>query len=380
MHKQMYKIGFEAKRLFTNFTGLGNYSRNLVEGISNCFPENKYFLFTPKTKKNVDTQDFFENKYNIVKPTKGNKNIWRSYKCRKEIQDLNIDLFHGLSHEIPFGLKKLGIKTVVTIHDLIYKTYPKDFKLIDRKIYDYKFKYACNNSDKIIAVSQSTKNDLQKLYNIPEQKIEVVYQSCMLQYKNINSELEKKTIKEKYELPDKFLLYVGSIIKRKNLLGIVKAIRKIDSKERLPLVVIGNGKKYKNEVLKYIEKHNLKDYVLFTKGISFQDLPLVYQLAEIFIYPSFYEGFGIPIIEALWSKTPVITSNISSLPEAAGDGAFYCDPNRPKTITEGIQKILTNPEYKNKLLEHGYNHVQKFNSEVNANKLMEVYKSVLNGN
>jgi len=373
----MLKIGFDAKRLFNNFTGLGNYSRNLVQGLNTFYSENNYFLFTPKTKKSDDTSDFLTNKYEIIQPTSGIKSMWRSYSCVKDIKNLKLDLYHGLSHELPFGIKKTGAKSLVTIHDLIYKTYPNDFKIIDRKIYDYKFRYACENADKIIAVSESTKTDLKNIYNIPKDKIEVVYQSCQEHFKNRLTDIENINILKKYNLPQNFMLYVGSIIERKNLLGIVKAIHKIKDQINIPLVVVGQGKDYKAKVQEYIKQNKLEKHVIFTKNIAFTHLPSLYQSANVFIYPSYYEGFGIPIIEALWSKTPVITTNISSLPEAAGPGAYYCNPENSESIAEGIIKITTNSEYSRQLISKGFEHVQKFESDKNAWKLMEVYKSVL---
>lgn len=373
----MLKIGFDAKRLFNNFTGLGNYSRTLVQGLKKSFTDNEYYLFTPKTKQTADTNEFFSSNYEIVQPTSGIKSLWRSYSCVNDIKKLELDLYHGLSHELPVGIKKTNSKSLVTIHDLIYKTYPNDFKFIDRKIYDYKFRYACENADKIIAVSESTKTDLVKIYNIPTNKIEVVYQSCLSHFKNNYSGNDKQAVLKKYNLPEKFLLYVGSIIERKNLLSIVKAIHNNKDLINMPLVVVGNGKEYKAKVQEYIRQNKLENQVIFTKGILFTDLPVLYQCAEVFIYPSYYEGFGIPIIESLWSKTPVITTNISSLPEAAGPGAYYCNPEKSESIAEGIIKITNDELYKQKLIKDGFDHVQKFESDKNAKKLMNVYKSIL---
>lgn len=373
----MLNIGFDAKRLFNNFTGLGNYSRTLVESLRETFPNNKYHLFTPRLKDNTDTNFFFNNDFNIITPEKGNKSVWRSKTCTKDIKRLNLDIYHGLSHELPVGIAKTTAKSLVTIHDLIYKTYPNDFKKIDRKIYDYKFKYACEKADKIIAVSQSTKSDLQSIYNVPNDRIEVIYQSCLSQFKVNYSNTQKDTIIAKYNLPAKFLLYVGSIIERKNLLGLVKAIEQIKDQLDVPLIVIGNGKQYKTKVQKYIHEHKLEKHVRFIQNVTFTDLPLIYQLADIFIYPSFYEGFGIPLIESLWSKTPVITSNLSSLPEAAGPGALYCKPDDHKSIAEGILKLSNNKELKEELTVNGYKHVQQFDNKLIAESLFNIYSKVL---
>jgi glycosyltransferase involved in cell wall biosynthesis len=371
-------IGFDAKRLFKNFTGLGNYSRTLVQGLKEFYPENKYHLFTPSVSVNNETQYFInDNKFNIVTPHNGIKALWRSAGCTKEINDLNIDIYHGLSHELPIGIKKTSAKSIVTIHDLIYKTFPDDFKFIDIMIYDFKFKYACRNADKIIAISKSTKNDIIKYYKIPEEKIEVVYQSCHSNFKRSLSKEEIDSVIKKHDLPDEYILYVGSIIQRKNLLNIIKALNLLKGKINIPLVVVGKGNSYLTEVKKYINKAGLKDRIIFTSGIEFTDLPAVYQKALMFIYPSKYEGFGIPLIEALWSKTPVITSNSSSLPEAAGPGAFYCNPDNESSISDGILKILYDTGYAQKLVRSGFEHVQQFENEKTTARIMNIYKNIV---
>lgn len=373
----MLKIGFDAKRLFNNFTGLGNYSRTVVQGLNEFFPENSYNLYTPSIQNKPDTAPFLEPPYEITKPIWGSKNLWRSVTCTKQIKNQHLDIYHGLSHELPFGIKKTKAKSLVTIHDLIYKTYPNDFKWLDRTIYDYKFRYACEYSDKIIAVSESTKLDLEKLYQIPSEKIEVIYQTCQPNFKTLLSAEQINSIVSLYNLPQKYLLYVGSIIERKNLLGIVKAIQLIKDQLDIPLVVVGKGKKYEEKVKEYIANNKLESRIVFTSEISFLHLPAIYQNASVFIYPSYYEGFGIPIIESLWSKTPVITSNISSLPEAAGAGAYYCNPADENTIAEGILKILNNETYSQKLIDDGFKHVQQFDSKEISIQLMKVYQSVL---
>lgn len=373
----MLRIGFDAKRLFNNFTGLGNYSRSLVTGLSQFFPENEYNLFSPRVQSKTDTKEFLEEPYKIITPAWESNSLWRSVTCTKDINELHLDIFHGLSHELPIGIKKTRAKSLVTIHDLIYKTYPNDFNFVDRKIYDFKFRYACENSDRIIAVSKSTKADIQTLYGVPSDKIDVVYQSCHPNFKKTLQPNHLKTILEKYKLPEDYILYVGSIIERKNLLGIVKALNKIKDQVSIPLVVVGKGKEYKQKVQEYITANKLESKIIFTSEISYLDLPAIYQSANLFIYPSKYEGFGIPIIEALWSKTPVITSNISSLPEAAGKDACFCKHDDENSIADTILKVLNNSDYSESLVTKGFEHVQQFESIENAKKLMSIYNKLL---
>ncbi len=234
---------------------------------------------------------------------------WRSSWVKKDLKRLKIDLYHGLSHEIPVGIQKTGIKSVVTIHDLIHERYPEQYSYADVTIYRKKFRNACNHADKIIAISEQTKKDIIEFYKIPETKINVCYQSCNPSFMETVSEADRINIKELYNLPDQFFLYVGSVIERKNLLNICKAVQLLKDDLNIPLVVIGDGGDYKRKVKEFISQHNLTDSIIFlsesetAKGLeSFQhaeDFPAIYQSAIAMIYPSFFEGFGIPVLEAL---------------------------------------------------------------------------------
>ncbi len=374
----MLKLGYDAKRLFNNTTGLGNYSRTLLNNLSEYFPNEHYFLFSPKIKEHPLTIPFSKNPaFSSVFPTTRFKNYWRSYGILNDLKQKEIELYHGLSHELPIGIEKTNIKTVVTIHDLVIKTWPKTFPWFDRQIYDRKFSSSCKRADQIIAISESTKNDIVNYYQVDPKRIKVVYQTCNETFKLVLSESLIKQVLEKHQLPSSYLLYVGSVTERKNLLGLVKAIQQLPKSLRIPLVVIGSGSTYLKKVQNFIAQHDLQQYVFFPKNISTDELSAIYQGAEMFCYPSFYEGFGIPIIEALFSKTPVLTSNVSSLPEAAGPGAFYANPHQPENISEGIQKILSDSKYRQQLVEKGYAHAQKFNAADLTREMMEVYRGVI---
>src|SRR5688572_28278724 len=170
------KIGYDAKRLFTNFTGLGNYSRSLVHHYHSVFPEDELFLFTPDIKADPRTEPFLQDRsLHIIQPKKKNP-FWRTFDMVKDIQQTNVDIYHGLSHELPVGMSRINVARVVTIHDLIFKYYHEDHPWLDRKIYDWKWKHACRIANKIIAIIEQTKNDLIHYYNIEPEKITVIYQ------------------------------------------------------------------------------------------------------------------------------------------------------------------------------------------------------------
>lgn len=369
-------FGYEAKRVFHNKTGLGNYSRDLVRILSNYFPDNNYFLYNPK--KNTKTL-FISNNTNVFERNPVSKfnqkfnNYWRQNTVINDLIKDEIVLYHGLSGELPSGLSKSGIKSIVTIHDLIFVRYPKLYSFFDRKIYFYKFKKAAINADLIIAISEQTKKDIISYLNIDGGKIVVVYQGCQDVYKKEYTEIEKQLVSKKYNLPQKFVLNVGTIEERKNALTIVKAIKNLD----IDLVLIGKQTDYAAKIHQYIIENNLENRVHFLKSLSNTDLAIIYQLAKVFAYPSLFEGFGIPIIEALFSKTPVITTKSGVFPEAAGPNSLYIEPFDVKDLTDKIALVLEDASLASKMKEEGFIFVQQFNDQEIAKNIMNCYNQVL---
>lgn len=362
-------IGLDAKRAFLNNSGLGNYSRNVINALQKYYSENNYYLFT--TKKS-DLYNFDNNK--IITPPKNiNKSLWRAKKIISYFDELKIDVYHGLSNELPITIKNTKVKKIVTIHDLIFLRYPQWYKYFDRKIYDRKFRTAANNADKIIAISEQTKFDIINYYKINPDKIKVIYQTCNDSFKKTYPEEEIKSIKEKFNLPKNYLLYVGTIEPRKNLLNILKSI--VYGKIDFPLVVVGKKTKYFDEVYKFILKKNLQNSVYFIQDISVDDLSKIYQGAEVFIYPSIFEGFGIPIIEALYSKTPVITTKEGCFSEAGGQSSIYINPKDIDELSEKIKLLLENTELRNNIIIEGYAYVQRFNDKNFAENIIQLYQS-----
>ena len=373
------KIGFDAKRAFLNNTGLGNYSRDAIRVLSHFFPENKYFLFTPKEHQGNNVS-FLNVRANTFTRTPKSfmsvvfKSYWRSKRVVKDLVADKIDLFHGLSHELPLGIEKTDIKTVVSIHDLIFIRYPHLFRAIDRKIYYKKFKSACDRSDKIIAVSNQTKQDIIEFFGIPEEKIVVVYQGCNDVFHHEVSAQTKREVQKKYNLPEDYILSVGSIEERKNLLTILKTLLELPHQK---LVVIGDGKDYKMTCDRFIDTHNLSDRVLFLNGIDSQEMAAVYQNAQMLIYPSIFEGFGIPILEALFSKTPVISSKEGCFVEAGGSYTKYIDPLSVHEMKEAVLDIQHSTDLQNTMISKGFEYAQNFTDRKIATNLFQVYNSLL---
>ena len=360
------KIGFDAKRAFHNFTGLGNYSRTLIETLATYYPTDELHLFSPKPSDSPRIQSLLQDPSVFCHfPTgfwKKMHPIWRSYGIQNDIKQAKIDVFHGLSNELPIKLPP-KVASVVTIHDLIFERYPAFYPRFDRFVYRQKFRRACQQADVVVAISEQTKRDIVDFYKIDASKIQVIYQSCHRQfYLNEKPNLmAQKAVLQRYNLPNDFLLYVGTVNERKNLLGLIKGLQ--ESNTSLPLVVVGEGDNYFQKVKEYVENQGLTNSIFYLPKINFADLPALYAASKALVLPSFFEGFGIPIIEALWSGTPVITSVDSCFAEAGGDGALYINPSNPTDIGEAIFRINTDETLRNALILRGGIHVQKFHEK-----------------
>jgi glycosyltransferase involved in cell wall biosynthesis len=373
------KVGFDAKRLFNNFTGLGNYSRFIVNALAENFSQDQFFLFTPKTNPHPDVQSVLQNKnIQVVTPPKWINavklgSVWRSWGETTNQQFQALDAFHGLSMELPAGIKK-GIKKIVTIHDLIFIRFPELYNAVDVKIYTYKMKMACKQADVIIAISEQTKRDLIEFLHIPETKIEVVYQGVHEQFYLKKSKEEIEIVKTKYKLPNQYLLQVGTIEKRKNALLSIEALAKLNPSQKIPLVLIGRPTAYKETLLKRMHELGLStNDVIFLERISFQDLPALYQGASVFLYPSFFEGFGIPIVEAAVSHIPIIAATGSCLEEAGGEASKYVQPNDSEGLVRHIEILLSDESLRNHQAKQTWEYVQQFSAKPIANQLMKIY-------
>ncbi|MCL2435615.1 MAG: glycosyltransferase family 4 protein [Lentimicrobiaceae bacterium] len=366
-------IGFDAKRAFHNYSGLGNHSRLLIHSLSNLYKENQYFLYTPKYKPHPLHNFADNNNCTIVTPKEISSllpsSFWRSFFMANDINAQNIDIFHGLSGELPISTLKMP--KVVTIHDVIFMRYPEYYATFDRKMYENKFKHACKIADKIITVSKQTAEDCIHFLNADARKIEVGYQSCdpifwMTQQKNNISKL--------YNLPEKFILNIGTMEARKNLLNLVKALKFID--DEVSLVAIGGRTPYTLQVEAYIKENNLAHRVKLMHNMPFRDFPAIYAAASAFVYPSVFEGFGIPVLEALAVGTPVATSNISSMPEVSGDAALYFNPYNIEDIADKIKLILHDRVIVAELNKNRIKQLDKFAIQNIARRVNDIYRSI----
>jgi len=370
------RIGFDAKRAFLNSSGLGNYSRSTLALLSHYYPENEYFLYTPKESRRM--HDILSGRMKVVAPSgfpaKSFPWLWRSFLLSGDLKKNKLDVFHGLSNELPANIQRLKLKSVVTIHDVIFKRYPEFYKPFDRKVYTAKTRYACEKSDRIIAVSKQTREDLVHYFGIDEKKVSVVYQGCKPIFSALVRRDMKDQVRRRYNLPEKFLLYVGNIEARKNVLSIIQGLEK--GKLRIPLVIVGRPTPYLEVLNAFITEKKIRD-VIFYHEVPDHDLPAFYQMATIFIYPSLFEGFGIPVLEALTSGVPVITSRGGCFSEPGGESTIYINPHNPGEFADAIKTVWSNESLQQKMINDGYKHAMNFHDNIIARNLMDVYDSLL---
>ena len=365
-------IGYDAKRAFFNRSGLGNYSRDLIRVLSEYAPRNHYYLFKHKDSTGVDFQT--SNNVSTLLPLskfylKFGK-LWRSKGISKELKNYPLDIFHGLSQELPQGIEKTKVKTVVTIHDCIFLRYPELFDITYRFIFKRKYEHACRVADRIIAISEQTKQDIIHYFNVPEDKIDVVYQGCNTQfYAQVESQ-EREKVRQKYALPENYILSVGTIEERKNLMSVVTAMAR--GKINTPIVIVGRATAYADKVKAFVKTNNIK--AIFLHDADFNDFPAIYQMAAVFTYPSLFEGFGIPILEAMNSGVPVITTQGGVFPEVSDDAALYVEYGNVEQMTIALNKVLSDDELRQNMINKGKTRALHFREEQMANNLMSVYQ------
>ena len=379
------RIGFDAKRAFHNSRGLGNYSRNLIDGLDQSFDDLSLFLYSPASRN----KSFVEWGNSLIQAklvwpnsylSKRCSSLWRSLFLSHVVKSDKLDIFHGLSHELPPGIRQNAKGCLVTIHDLIFMRFPHFFPKIDRLVYKAKYKSACDKADIILAICENTKKDIIEFLGVDEKKIRVAYQSCHPSFEKKVPKDDLNTFLEKLEIPNKYFLQIGAIEENKNQLLTIKSFSKIqkDFPDTYLVVVSGGGNKlYKEKVLKTIEELGLEEKIIFKKSLPNDSLPYLYQGALSLIFPSFYEGFGIPIIESMFCGTPVITSKDGCFKEAGGPHSLYINPSSVEDLTEAMSLLLRNELLRSEISRDSMAFVKKFHFKNTSQVLRSIYQELL---
>lgn len=374
-------IAFDAKRYFNNTTGLGFYSRTLVDGLRRYYPEHTYRLYTPynKGQLGVAGQDLrMPNTLlgQVFHP------IWRSQGLTSQLKREGTDIFHGLSHELPFGLRQAGIRSVVTMHDLIFLRYPALYPVIDRLFYTQKYRRAAEVADQVVAISQQTRTDLEAYFGIPPAQVQVIGQSCDPTFARFSLREQPDRLAfplpEALAIPDQdYWLAVGSLTVRKNWHRLLDALFLMKNQgNELPLVAVGTGKgAYAEELREQARRLDLRVYWV-DRHISTHELALLYRRATALVYPSVFEGFGIPILEAMTIGIPVVTSRGGCFEEVGGAAALYADPLRADDLAIQMERVLAS-EVQVKLRAASTAQISLFSPEKICAAWMGVYQALL---
>ncbi|MFR1380318.1 MAG: glycosyltransferase family 4 protein [Clostridium neonatale] len=377
------KLVLELQPCLKNKSGIGIYTYELTKRLQE-YKDVEFnghifnFINRNDISKDLDGIDIEKNICSLF-PYGVYRRIWHYIPIKYNwlFRD-NADIYHFFNFIVPPRIKG---KVITTIHDMTYELYPETMDKRNLKRIKDDIQYSVDRSDKIITVSESSKNDIIKFLNVDESKIEIVYNG--VDYEKFNksyTEDIKLIVRNKYNLPQNYILYMGTLEPRKNIDSIIEAfalIKKQKDFDNIKLVIAGKKGWLFEDIFNLVDKLNLKDHVIFTDYVDETDKPIIYNMAKLFVFPSLYEGFGIPVLEAMASSVPVIASNVSSLPEVAGNAAILVNPKDIEGIAKNIIKILSDDDLKNELVRKGHIQAQKFTWEASAEKLYNIYKEIM---
>ena len=370
-------IGYDAKRIVRNGTGLGSYGRTLVNDLAPIMPDTTLRLYAPDAGRDdlrcqVQPRENVRFCYPRHLHFRLQRDWWRMKGVVKDLRRDGVELYHGLSGELPEGLSAAGIPGVVTVHDLIFLRHPEFYPALDAFFYKLKFRKMLREATRIIAISACTKRDILYYGDFPEDRIDLVYQSCSTRFSQPVSPSLLVEARRKYRLPQRYVLNVGTVELRKNILLGIRAMAKLPAD--LHLVIVGRQTKYQKQLDAEIRKLGLGNRIHFLQGVPNTLLPAVYRQAEAFIYPSRYEGFGVPVIEAIQSGLPVVAATGSCLEEAGGPDSLYVDPDDADGAAAAVLSAMEN---RTGMVERSRHYVRRFENQDVASQVLEVYGKAL---
>ncbi|MFA6193389.1 MAG: glycosyltransferase family 1 protein [Parcubacteria group bacterium] len=371
------KIGIDIRLIGKKRTGDEAVFFNLVKNLAEIDSGNQYFLFSDRDpKKDADLAGEIKklnlkDNFKIIFLNSLNRFCWNLWTLSNYLRKNGVDVFHT-QYIAPFWLPK-KVKLVLTIHDISFSFFPEYIKKSDLFFLKTLIPRSIRRADKIITVSQSEKKNIIDFYKIPPEKIDCAYNGVDFErFSRAYSAEEKENIRKKYTLPEKFLLYIGTLQPRKNIPSAIEALKDLD----MPLVLAGNrqARNFDPKIDEAIKKYNLQKSVIFPGWIDEDDKPALLQMAECFVFPSLYEGFGIPVIEAMAAGTPVVCSDIPVLREIGKNAALFCEAKNSREFAENILKILADENFRNSLIEKGKNIAQNFTWQKTAEKTLKIYE------
>lgn len=381
------KIIADGRPLLTRRAGIGQYTYHLLYELTRLHERGEFYISGINNFLNrnriLGVQDI--KKYDerlmqiVIEVPFPFRKVIRNFMSRYDrlaINKIKPDLYWGTNFLGYFGD---FFKTVITIHDMAYQYYPHTIHPVMYKDLSQKLKDHAHRAHAIIAVSESTKRDIVKFLDVPEEKVRVIYNGVNGRFRPIYDKAILELVRQKYRLPDKFILFLGMLEPRKNIVGLIKAYKELtmDPQFKHGLVVVGGKGWYYKEIFKAAEDLGINEQVVFTGYVPDEDLPAFYNLADVFVYPSLYEGFGIPVVEAMACGIPVIASNVASLPEIGGHACIYISPHSVDEMAKAIHKCLSDVALRNSLKEAGLARVKEFTWENSARKTLKLFQDTI---
>jgi glycosyltransferase involved in cell wall biosynthesis len=296
------------------------------------------------------------------------------FRMSKDAKRGDVELYHGLEGRLPYGLRRRGIRSVVSVHNLISLRFTKYYNIFERVIEYIRLSSACHRADRIIAASEATRRDIAHLLGVSHEKIDVVYEGCNPLYSREISDEEVAAVRKKYDLPERYILNIGDMVERKNFGLIVEAMAELP--DDINLVVVGEQTSYTKRVKRRLKVLGFENRVHFRRNVATQDRAALYKGADIFINPSRFEGFSVEILEALSVGVPVIATRGSSLEEAGGKHSIYVSDRDCGELVEAIERLSSDEQLREKMIEEGKHHVTHFRSEVAAYNIMKCYRRI----
>lgn len=353
------RIGIDVQTTLGQKTGFGFYVENLVSNLKKIDRKDKYYFFKPDFAKDLSAPQRF---------------IWDQFHIPQKAREKKVDILHQTGFSAPVFYRG---KVVVTVHDLIALLFGKDIPFFSRQFFGVWMPLSYRFADKIIADSEHTKNDIIKLLKIPAEKITVIHLAAGKEFRPISSIQKIQAIKEKYHTGEKYFLHVGTLNPRKNLEFLIEVFNEIIKQfPAYNLVITGKKGWHYEGLFGLVKKLGLEKKVIFTGYIEDQDASYLYNGAEIFLFPSLYEGFGLPPLEAMTCGCPVISSNTSSLPEVVGKAGILLSPNDKMSWIREIRKVLANKKIRKEMVEQSLAQAKQFSWDKTARQTLAVYKEL----
>jgi len=359
-------IGIDVRTAIGEKAGIGNYTYNLVKNLAEIDKKNYYILYSNKLPDFKLSNEKFQ-----IKIFKYPSVLWH-LRVFLDIIFNKVDIYHTSSMIIPSMLKN---RCAIFIPDVTNFLFPQ-YHTLKVKISKIFYKRAIRNAKAVLTNSLNSKNDIISLFGDLNNKITITYLAASDEFKIIDNLAYLEKIRSIYNLPDKFILFVGSIEPRKNLKGLIEAFSRIKEIISHKLVVVGGKGWLNSEIYKVIEEKQLQNNIIFTGYVPDKDLVVIYNLADLFVYPSFYEGFGFPVLEAMSCGVPVISSNTSSLPEVCGDAGIMVNPYDNEQLAETILKVLKDQFLRNKMITEGLKQTKKFSWENTTKQTLSVFEEL----